>query len=140
MILLPSSRSRAPSPTTSGNGAPTLGKHKGTLSPPAAAAADCISAALADAEKAALCTDAINIRAPNLVDAVIEAGKRVTLKFSTDTVVELTIGRTTTQDALCELGSPQRIFYKEDDRLRIHGRGSHVPESGEDKARQDEGE
>ncbi len=35
--------------------------------------------------------------------------------------VELLLGITTPQDALCDLGQPQRIFYKEDDRMRIHG-------------------
>ncbi|PWN52156.1 hypothetical protein IE53DRAFT_361007 [Violaceomyces palustris] len=36
-------------------------------------------------------------------------------------IVELLIGVTTPQDALCDLGEPQRVFYKEDERMRIHG-------------------
>lgn len=30
------------------------------------------------------------------------------------------IGQTTSQDLICDLGSPLRTFYKEDDRMTIH--------------------
>lgn len=91
-------------------------------------------------DRAALDVDAIQIRCPALLEAEIVPARGVSLRFaqngasrvtsppmdpsdvqSTSHIVELLLGVTTPQDAMCDLGQPQRIFYKEDDRMRIHG-------------------
>ncbi|EST05815.1 hypothetical protein PSEUBRA_004844 [Kalmanozyma brasiliensis GHG001] len=92
-----------------------------------------------DRDRAALDTDAIQVRCPTLLEAEVTPGRGVSLHFaksgasradspppdnrnvSASHVVELLLGISTPQDALCDLGQPQRIFYKEDDRMRIHG-------------------
>ncbi|KAF8304781.1 UPF0183-domain-containing protein [Clavulina sp. PMI_390] len=43
----------------------------------------------------------------------------------------ITIGQTTSQDLICDLGSPLRTFYKEDDRMTIHSaKGPQEPDDG----------
>ncbi|CDW97242.1 hypothetical protein, partial [Sporisorium scitamineum] len=116
---------------------------KGTLSPTAAVSD--YQQLNSERDRAALDIDAIQIRCPALREVDITPGRGVSLHFATSgasratpppldrskTVVsprghashavELLLGITTPQDALCNLGQPQRIFYKEDDRMRIHG-------------------
>ncbi|SPO32214.1 uncharacterized protein UTRI_02771 [Ustilago trichophora] len=117
---------------------------KGTLSP--TAAVNDYQQLNNERDRAALDIDAIHIRCPALLEANITPGSGVALHFAkngisrtsspmpdrtTNTaspvsgdashVVDLVLGLTTPQDALCDLGQPQRIFYKEDDRMRIHG-------------------
>ncbi|ORY83569.1 hypothetical protein BCR35DRAFT_303447 [Leucosporidium creatinivorum] len=43
--------------------------------------------------------------------------------------VVLSIGRTTSEDLMCDLGSPVRTFWKEDDRMSIHGSRSSIDPS-----------
>ncbi|SPO25125.1 uncharacterized protein UTRI_02771_B [Ustilago trichophora] len=120
---------------------------KGTLSPTAAVGD--YQQLNNERDRAALDTDAIHIRCPALLEANITPGSGVALHFAksgisrtsspmpdrttntaspvgghTPHVVDLILGLTTPQDALCDLGQPQRIFYKEDDRMRIHGAAS----------------
>ena len=45
--------------------------------------------------------------------------------------IYIRIGQTTSEDLLCDLGSPLRIFYKEDDRMTIHAaKGPQEPDEG----------
>ncbi|EPQ26112.1 uncharacterized protein PFL1_06320 [Pseudozyma flocculosa PF-1] len=137
-----------------GLASPSSGRTRGgALSP---TFSDPGAGSLSEADRAALDPEAIHVRAPSLLEAVIEPHRGMTLHFArgsasrtasplppastklqggngssaaahvASTVVELLLGVTTPQDAVCDLGAPQRVFYKEDDRMRIHagGRGS----------------
>ncbi|TKY87781.1 hypothetical protein EX895_003362 [Sporisorium graminicola] len=121
---------------------PAARSSKGTLSPPAAVSD--YQQLNSERDRASLDIDAVQIRCPTLVEAGITPGRGVSLHFAKSGVarapsppldrskavasphgqathaVELLLGITTPQDALCDLGQPQRIFYKEDDRMRIH--------------------
>ena len=138
------SPSAAPS---SSNEGPRLAARssKGTLSPTASTGD--YQQLNSERDRAALDIDAIQVRCPALLEARITPSKGVSLQFAasgmsratsppadrskssasphgqTSHLVELLLGVTTPQDALCDLGQPQRIFYKEDDRMRIHGAG-----------------
>ncbi|KAN0062202.1 hypothetical protein ACQY0O_005383 [Thecaphora frezii] len=152
VILAPSSSAHPAA--VHGLASPSSLRLRGTLSPtlhePGASS-------LADTDRAALEPDAINIRAPCLLEALIEPHRGATLVFARTSGsrtpsplppaigastpasaasngggggsgcwnhrVELLLGVTTPQDAMCDLGTPQRIFYKEDDRMRIHATG-----------------
>lgn len=147
VIALPSAGPSAPEGARS-----STRLHKGTLSP--SSAASDYQQLNNERDRAALDTDAIHIRYPAILDAVITPARGISLHFAKAgavrpstppptrdanspnghamLVVDLILGSTTPQDALCDLGQPQRIFYKEDDRMRIHGgaaghgsRGSH---------------
>ncbi|CBQ71018.1 conserved hypothetical protein [Sporisorium reilianum SRZ2] len=131
-------------PSSSEGARPAPRSSKGTLSPTAAVSD--YQQLNSERDRAALDIDAIQIRCPTLLGAAIAPGKGVSLHFAKSGasratsppldrsktvasphgqasahVVELLLGITTPQDALCDLGQPQRIFYKEDDRMRIHG-------------------
>lgn len=134
-----------PSPVQSSEGVrPAARAFKSTLSPTAAVGEHLHLNS--ERDRAALDIDAIQVRCPALLDAEITPGQSVSLHFAKSGVsraisptpdrsvasaspnrqtcshpVELVLGVTTPQDAMCELGQPQRIFYKEDDRMRIHG-------------------
>lgn len=129
---------------------------KGTLSP--TSAANDYLQLNNERDRAALDTDAMAIRCPTLLEANIRPGRGVALHFAKSGVartpsplpdrnaaaspnghaphiVDLVLGLTTPQDALCDLGQPQRIFYKEDDRMRIHGSAAgHGARAGRDWA------
>lgn len=45
--------------------------------------------------------------------------------------VYVQIGSTTAQDLTCDLGTPLRIHYKEDDRMAIHSRNK-TPDGSEE--------
>ena len=130
---------------------------KGTLSPTAAVTD--YQQLHNERDRAALDTDAIHVRCPTLLEATATPGRGVVLHFAksgtsrtsspmmesgtaiaspdghSTHVVDLVLGLTTPQDALCDLGQPQRIFYKEDDRMRIHGGASgHGGRGARDRA------
>ncbi|GAK64091.1 UPF0183-domain-containing protein [Moesziomyces antarcticus] len=146
----------APSPDqgSSDAGAPGRSHKPGTLSPTAALGD--YAQLNSERDRAALDVEAIYVGAPVLLQADITPGKSVALHFAktgasrtpsplpggggtgaaateapVGNVVELMLGVTTPQDALCDLGQPQRIFYKEDDRMRIHGGSTHRGAEGQ---------
>ncbi|KAI3492101.1 hypothetical protein L1887_43390 [Cichorium endivia] len=146
----------APSPDQGSSDAGAPGRlHKpGTLSPTAALAD--YAQLNNERDRAALDVEAIYVGAPVLLQADVTPGKSVALHFAktgasrtasplpggggtgaaateapVGNVVELMLGVTTPQDALCDLGQPQRIFYKEDDRMRIHGGSTHAGADGQ---------
>ncbi|ETS60806.1 hypothetical protein PaG_04718 [Moesziomyces aphidis] len=146
----------APSPDQGSSDAGAPGRlHKpGTLSPTAALGD--YAQLNNERDRAALDVEAIYVGAPVLLQADVTPGKSVALHFAktgasrtasplpggggtgaaateapVGNVVELMLGVTTPQDALCDLGQPQRIFYKEDDRMRIHGGSTHAGADGQ---------
>ncbi|WWC94200.1 hypothetical protein V866_001040 [Kwoniella sp. B9012] len=61
---------------------------------------------------------------PKLISCVIQPNKGITLALDEDHIIPITIGETTSQDLLLDLGAPLRKFWKEDDRLsKIWGGG-----------------
>ncbi|KAF9515226.1 hypothetical protein BS47DRAFT_1342130 [Hydnum rufescens UP504] len=69
--------------------------------------------------------------------AIVEPRKGVKLFFYSTAhdqplpPVYIRIGHTTSEDLLCDLGPPLRVFYKEDDRMTIHAaRGPQEPDEG----------
>ncbi|KLO18040.1 UPF0183-domain-containing protein [Schizopora paradoxa] len=65
--------------------------------------------------------------------AIIRVHDGVILQFypSTASPVHVRLGYTTAQDLTVDLGSPLRVYYKEDDRMAIHSRNK-TPEAVED--------
>jgi len=130
-------------PPSTNEGAANTGRpYRGTLSPTAAVGD--YAQLNNERDRTALDTDAIHVRCPALLEASIIPGQSVALHFAksgpsrtasplperstaaspnghASHVVDLILGLTTPQDAMLDLGQPQRIFYKEDDRMRIHG-------------------
>ncbi|WWC70041.1 uncharacterized protein I206_103985 [Kwoniella pini CBS 10737] len=54
---------------------------------------------------------------PRLISCVIEPNTGITLGLDEDHLLRITIGQTTAQDLILDIGSPLRKFWKEDDRL-----------------------
>lgn len=138
-VIAPISATPSPLDTTT---FPTR-THKGTLSP--TAAVNDYQELNTERDRAALDTEAIYVRCP-LLEADLIPGRGVVLHCavaamlsqpspvsegspmstplpvaSNSYAVELVLGVTTPQDAISDLGTPQKVFYKEDDRMRIHG-------------------
>ncbi|KAI0320670.1 hypothetical protein OF83DRAFT_1103606 [Amylostereum chailletii] len=68
-----------------------------------------------------------------LAEVVAKAHDGVVLRFypETNAAVHVRLGVTTAQDLVCDLGSPIRTFYKEDDRMAIHSRTRTEEEGSE---------
>ncbi|KAI0053002.1 UPF0183-domain-containing protein [Auriscalpium vulgare] len=61
----------------------------------------------------------------DVAEAIVKVHEGVDLRFyaaESPIVVRVRLGLTTAQDLLTDLGPPLRTFYKEDDRMAIHGR------------------
>lgn len=129
-------------PSTTEGAANTGRPYRGTLSPTAAVSD--YAQLNTERDRTALDTDAVHIRCPALLEATITPGQCVALHFAkagpsrtpsplperstaaspygrAAHVVDVILGLTTPQDAMLDLGQPQRILNKEDDRMRIHG-------------------
>lgn len=156
VIALPSAINPAIDSVTS----PTR-THKGTLSPTAAVSD--YQQLNNQRDRAALETDAIHVRSCPLLEADITPGRGIVLHYvvagmlrkpsavserspmltpspvgRNSWAVQLVLGVTTPQDAVCDLGTPQRVFYKEDDRMRIHGGRGTRDRSSENSTSTDE--
>nr|XP_019046369.1 hypothetical protein I302_05113 [Kwoniella bestiolae CBS 10118]OCF25299.1 hypothetical protein I302_05113 [Kwoniella bestiolae CBS 10118] len=65
-----------------------------------------------------------------LISCVIQPNKGITLALDEDHILPITIGETTSQDLLLDLGAPLRKFWKEDDRLEKMWGGDPHKENG----------
>jgi len=68
-----------------------------------------------------------------LAEAIAKVHDGVVLRFypTSSPPIHVRLGVTTAQDLLSDLGPPLRTFYKEDDRMAIHGRGHNDDQSPE---------
>ncbi|THH07075.1 hypothetical protein EW146_g9426 [Bondarzewia mesenterica] len=66
--------------------------------------------------------DVCSIMHGELAEAIVKVHDGVVLCFypTSTPPVHIRLGVTTSQDLLCELGPPLRVFYKEDNRMAIH--------------------